>query len=133
MGRSALSCEAFASNVSDRGRCLGPPLGSDFILFGTFVVTEGVAPRTLRIDVRIQRARQDPLSVSGTGDEGELFALISSVGRDLRVHLGLRDRSAEATRSVRAALPQTTEATKLYAEGASRLRVLDAVAAKDLL
>jgi serine/threonine protein kinase/tetratricopeptide (TPR) repeat protein len=108
-------------------------LASDFAVFGTVVVTEGAAPRTLRIDVHAQRARQDPVSVSATGDEGQLFALVAQVGKDLRARLGLRESTPEATRGVRAALPQTTEATKLYAEGESRLRVLDAVAAKDFL
>ena len=108
-------------------------LAADFLIFGTFIVNEGVAPRTVRIDVRVQRAGADPVSVSSTGDQGELFAVIGNVGRDLRTRLGLRETSADAARTVRAALPQTTEATKLYAEGAARLRVLDAVGAKDLL
>ncbi len=123
---------ARAPSQADIERLRGA-LASDLVVFGTFIVNEGAAPRTLRFDVRVQRAGLDPISVAGTGDEGQLFALIANVGRELRAQLGLRESSADATRSVRAALPQTTEATKLYAEGASRLRVLDAVAAKELL
>jgi serine/threonine protein kinase/tetratricopeptide (TPR) repeat protein/TolB-like protein len=108
-------------------------LASDLLVLGTFLINEGTAPRTVRLDVRIQRANQDPIAVSGTGDLGELFALVANVGRDLRAHLGLHESSPDDTRSVRAAFPQSTEATKLYAEGTARLRVLDAVGAKALL
>ena len=37
--------------------------------------TFGVYGRTVRIDVRMQRARADPVSVSSTGDQAELFAV----------------------------------------------------------
>jgi len=108
-------------------------LASDFLVFGTFIINEHVTPRTVRMDVRIQRANMAPVSASATGDPGELFTLVAHVGRQLRAHLGLRESPDEAARNVRALFPQTTEATKLYAEGASRLRVLDAVTARDLL
>lgn len=108
-------------------------LASDFVLFGHYMISERAAPQSLRIDVRMQRAGADPISVSATGDEGQLFALISQIGRQLRAQLGLRESPAEVTRHVRAAFPHTTEATRLYAEGIDRLRVLDAVAARDLL
>jgi serine/threonine-protein kinase len=108
-------------------------LASDLVVFGTFIVNDGSDPRTVRIDVRVDRAGRDPVSVAGTGDLSGLFALIANVGRELRAQLGLQETSPDAARSARAAFPQTTEATKLYAEGTARLRVLDAVAAKDLL
>jgi eukaryotic-like serine/threonine-protein kinase len=108
-------------------------LASDWLVFGAFIINEGTAPRTVRIDVRLQRAGQDPISVSSTGDQAELFALVARVGQELRAHLGLHESPADTTRSVRAAFPQTAEATRLYAEGTARLRVLDAVGGKDLL
>jgi serine/threonine protein kinase/tetratricopeptide (TPR) repeat protein len=108
-------------------------LAADLLVLGTFLVSEGTSPRTVRLDVRIQRAGQDPTAVSSTGDLGELFALVANVGRDLRAQLGLQQSPDDTTRSVRAAFPQTTEATRLYAAGTARLRVLDAVGAKDLL
>ena len=108
-------------------------LASDWLVFGTFIINEGTAPRTVRIDVRLHRAGQDPISVSSTGDQAELFALVANVGQELRAHLGLHESPADTTRSVRAAFPQTADATRLYAEGTARLRVLDAVGGKDLL
>jgi serine/threonine protein kinase/tetratricopeptide (TPR) repeat protein/TolB-like protein len=108
-------------------------LASDLVVFGTFIVNEGPEPRTVRIDVRVDRTGQDSVSVASTGDLSGLFALIAAVGKELRAQLGLQESSPDAARGVRAAFPQTTEATKLYAEGAARLRVLDAVGAKDLL
>ena len=128
-----LGQQAPATPSQDAIEQLRHTLASDFIVFGTFLINEGAAPRTMRIDARIQRAGLEPISVSTTGEQGELFALVANLGRDLRAQLGLRESPADATRSVRAAFPQTTEATKLFAEGAARLRVLDAVAAKDLL
>ena len=128
-----LSHHAAATLSQEAAERLRNTLATDVLIFGTFIVNEGAAPRTVRIDVRAQRAGGDPVSVSSTGDQGALFSLIANVGRDLRTHLGLRESPPDATRTVRAALPQTTEATKLYAEGAARLRVLDAVGAKDLL
>ena len=84
------------------------------------------------IDVRLQRADAEPFSVSSTGDPAELFAVVANVGRSLRAHLGLRDTSDDAARIARAAFPQSTEATRLYAEGAARMRVLDTVGAREL-
>ena len=130
--RVDLGEEAAATTSPDTVERLRSTLASDLVVFGTFVVNDAT-PRTVRIDVRIQGARADPFSVSSTGDPAELFAVVATVGRALRAHLGLRETSDAAARTARAAFPQTTEATKLYAEGASRLRVLDAVGARELL
>ncbi len=117
-------------DVTDR---LRTALASDHAIVGTFAVTDGAAPRPVRIDLRIHQAGADPIAVAAAGDEGQLFALVSQVGRDLRARLGLRESSPDATRGARAGYPQTLEATKLYAEGVARLRLLDAVSARALL
>jgi len=108
-------------------------LMSDYAVLGTLTVIDGSAPRALRVDVRMHRSGREPISVSGTGDEGQLFALVANLGRELRLQLGLREAPVDTTRSARAAFPQTLEATKLYAEGTARLRLLDAVKARELL
>lgn len=120
-----------ATTAPDAVERLRGTLGCDLIVSGTFVVNDA-STRTVRIDVRVQRADADPFSVSSTGDPAELFAVVADVGRALRAHLGLRETSDAAARVARAAFPQSSEATKLYAEGAARMRVLDAVGAKDL-
>ena len=113
-------------------------LASDYAVTGTVAIADGATPRAIRIDVRVDRARageagMEPIAVAGTGDEAQLFTLVANVGKALRAQLGLHDSTDETTRSVRAAFPRTLEATRLYAEGLARLRLLDAVAARDLL
>jgi eukaryotic-like serine/threonine-protein kinase len=108
-------------------------VSSDYAVGGTFAVSDGAAPRAVRIDVRIQRAGRDALSVAASGDEGQLFTLVANVGRELRAQLGLHQSGLETTKSARAAFPQTLEATRLYAEGMSKLRLLDAVSARSAL
>ncbi len=120
-----------ATTSPDMVERLRSTLGCDLVVFGTFVVNDAM-PRTVRIDVRLQRADAEPFSVSSTGDPAELFAVVANVGRSLRAHLGLRDTSDDAARIARAAFPKSTEATRLYAEGAARMRVLDTVGARDL-
>jgi serine/threonine protein kinase/tetratricopeptide (TPR) repeat protein/TolB-like protein len=127
-GASAITALSAGSVERIRGA-----LSSDYAVAGTIAVSEGAAPRAVRVDVRIQRAGRDPLSVAAAGDEGQLFALVANVGRELRTKLGLHDTTPENARSARAAFPQTPEATRLYAEGMSKLRLLDAVSAKSLL
>jgi serine/threonine protein kinase/tetratricopeptide (TPR) repeat protein/TolB-like protein len=108
-------------------------LRADYLVAGTFAVADRTPSRSLRIDVRAHRGRGDPIAVDGVGDEGQLFAVVAAAGHGLRQRLGLRESSPEATSAARAAYPRTLEATRLYAEGLARLRLLNAVAARDLL
>src|SRR5208337_1385122 len=89
----------------------------------------------VRVDMRLQDARTGETIgvVSETGKESELFELISRAGRDLRSKLGIGDISDADASSVRAAISANTEASRLYAEGLNKLRVFDALAARDLL
>jgi tetratricopeptide (TPR) repeat protein/tRNA A-37 threonylcarbamoyl transferase component Bud32/TolB-like protein len=108
-------------------------VGADYLVAGAFVVVENSSPRSLRIDARVHRGERDPVAVAGVGEEAALFALVAEAGRGLRAQLGLKESAPEATVAARAAYPRSLEATKLYAEGLARLRVLDAVAARELL
>jgi serine/threonine protein kinase/tetratricopeptide (TPR) repeat protein/TolB-like protein len=119
-----------ASDVVDR---LRRALASDHAVLGTFAVTDGPPPRSVRIDVRVHQSEGDPIAVAAAGDEAELFALVAKVGGDLRARLGLRERSPDAVTSAQAGYPQSLEAIRLYADGMARLRRLDAVAARDRL
>lgn len=131
-------------------------LGVDYVVLGTFA-TAGAgagAGRTLRLDVRVQsapalRAAATTAAPGGTaggddtagllagaasqGDEAQLFALVADAGRQLRERLGLKASTAESMTAARAAFPASLEATRLYAEGTARLRVLDAATARERL
>jgi tetratricopeptide (TPR) repeat protein/tRNA A-37 threonylcarbamoyl transferase component Bud32/TolB-like protein len=108
-------------------------LATDYLVIGTFVIGEGTASRPLRIDIRVLHASDDPIAVAGLGQEARLFSMMADAGRNLRARLGLRESTPDATNGARAAFPQSLEATRLYAEGLARLRLLDAVEAQAIL
>jgi tetratricopeptide (TPR) repeat protein len=72
-------------------------------------------------------------SIGETGTEADLFDLLSRAGAQLRGKLSLPSVSPTDAGIVRASLPSNPEAARLYSEGLARLRVLDGLAARDLL
>jgi serine/threonine protein kinase/Tfp pilus assembly protein PilF len=110
-------------------------LGSDLIVLGSYVDLGKDAGGQLRLDLRVQDAARGQIvaSLSETGSEVELFQLVSRTGGDLRQKLGLGEVSAMDVASAQAARPATPEVVRVYAEGLSRLRLLDFVGARDLL
>ncbi|MEP7116446.1 MAG: tetratricopeptide repeat protein, partial [Acidobacteriota bacterium] len=127
--------DASAASGPDAGATLAQvrqALAVDFVVNGSFAV--GAAPgRPVRLDVQVLRAAGDSISVTQTGTEAALFALVTDTGRALRQRLGIDDNSPAIAQAIRAALPQSVEATRLYAEGLERLRALEAVTAGTLL
>jgi eukaryotic-like serine/threonine-protein kinase len=108
-------------------------LGTDAVVLGSYVALDGPKGRQIRLDLRLQDAAagETTATLSETGSEAELFPLVSRAGRRLRREMGDEDPSeSEAARS---ALPSNPEASRLYAEGISRLRQFDPVGARDLL
>jgi tetratricopeptide (TPR) repeat protein len=110
-------------------------LGNDLVLGGSYTALGKTSGGQLRLDVRLQDAvtGQTIASVAEVGTENDLFQLISHAGSDLRPRIGVSEISAVDVASVQASYPSTPEAARLYAEGAEKLRVYDAVAAKVLL
>jgi serine/threonine protein kinase/tetratricopeptide (TPR) repeat protein len=108
-------------------------LATDFVVVGSFATTGTPASRTLRVDVRVINPEGDPIAVSSSGTDAELFAVMAAAGRELRARLGLQQTTAADTQAARAAFPANLEATRLYAEGLSRLREMDAVRGRELL
>jgi eukaryotic-like serine/threonine-protein kinase len=110
-------------------------LGADVVAYGSYVTVGADPDPLIRLDVRLQDARLGQMlaQVSETGRESNVLAMVSNVGRTLRERMGLTPLTAGAAEAVRAALPANPEAARLYAEGVSRLRRFDALAARDLL
>jgi tetratricopeptide (TPR) repeat protein len=106
-------------------------LGSDVVVLGSYMA---VGPR-LRLDVRVQDTRvgETLATVTESGTEGELLELVSRVGARLRDELGAPALSEAQAGGLRATLPGSTEAARLYTAGLDRLRSLDAKAALGLL
>jgi serine/threonine protein kinase/tetratricopeptide (TPR) repeat protein len=111
---------------------VGKTLGADLLVLGSYVALNG---GKLRVDLHLQdvAAGETLLSVNETGDENNLFDLVSRAGVQLREKCGAGQVNPQDQAGVRAALPSTPEASKLYAEGLAKLRVSDAIAARDLL
>ena len=106
-------------------------LGTDLVVTGSYLSTE---EGRLRLDLRLQDAvAGDTIaSMSDTGTEAELLELVSRTGTRLRERLGIAELSAAQAAGVRAALPSNPEAARLYAEGLLKLRLFDALTARDL-
>jgi eukaryotic-like serine/threonine-protein kinase len=110
-------------------------LDADYVVLGSFVDLGKDSGGQIRVDLRLQNARTGETIgvVSETGTEGELFGLVSRAGCDLRRELGIDNISEAEAGSLRAAIASNPEASRFYAEGLAKLRVFDALAARDLL
>ena len=107
-------------------------LGSDDVVVGSYLpLGNGV----LRLDLRMQDAvvGETLATVSEKGNESEIDTLVGKAGAELRAKLGVAALSDEQSAMVRTALPSNPEAARLYAEGLQKLRLFDALTARDLL
>jgi serine/threonine protein kinase/tetratricopeptide (TPR) repeat protein len=110
-------------------------LGTDLVVVGSYLAMGNTGGGKIRLDFRLQDAvaGETIASVSETGTEAELLDLVSRSGTELRQKLGIGQVPASGISDVRASLPGNEEAARLYSEGLAKLRVLDALAARDLL
>jgi serine/threonine protein kinase/tetratricopeptide (TPR) repeat protein len=107
-------------------------LGSDDVVLGSYLP---LGNGQLRLDLRLQDtvAGVTLASVSEKGNESEIDTLVSQAGAELRAKLGVGSLSETQTAVVRASLPSNPEAARLYSEGLQRLRMFDALAARESL
>src|SRR5215471_11981881 len=108
---------------------------SDLVVLGSYVHLGKEAGGQMRLDVRLQDAvAGETIAVfSEAGTEKNLFDLVSRAGANVRKKLGVGDVSPSEAAVVRASLPADVEAERLYSEGLEKLRVFDAIGARDLL
>ena len=111
---------------------VGKALGADLVVLGSYVDLPG---GKLRVDLHLQdvAAGETLLSVKQTGDEGNLFDLVSRAGIQLREKCDAGRLDAQDQAAIRAAFATSPEASRLYAEGLAKLRINDAIAARDFL
>jgi eukaryotic-like serine/threonine-protein kinase len=107
-------------------------LDADVIVTGSFVT---FGENQIRLDLRLQDASQGVTlaSVSEKGTENQLDDMVSRAGGELRAKLGAGPVSSAQAAEVKAALPSSPEATRLYSEGLRKLREFDNISARDLL
>jgi tetratricopeptide (TPR) repeat protein len=110
-------------------------LGTEIVVLGSYTSLGGKSAGNIRVDLRLQDAvaGETVAELATTGTEDDLFDLVSRAGTQLREKLGLDAVSTTEAASIKASLPANPEAARLYAEGVAKLRVFDALAARDLL
>ena len=109
--------------------------GADVVLLGSYTMIPADPKRRIRLDVRLQDTGggETIAEESVSGDENELFDLVSELGGKLRLHLGVALPSEETAMATRAALPSNENAARLYSEGRAKLWDFDFLTAHDLL
>jgi tetratricopeptide (TPR) repeat protein/tRNA A-37 threonylcarbamoyl transferase component Bud32 len=125
--------ESLSAETLKRVRAM---LDVDYVVGGSYLSLDGDgAGGALRLDLTLQDAQTGETlsSVSQTGRQSELFDLVSRAGAQLRGRLGNPTLSVDELESARHSLPSSTEAARAYAEGLEKLRLGDALTARDLL
>lgn len=107
-------------------------LGTDLVILGSYIP---VGKDQVRLDVRLQdtTAGETLAAISEKAAQSQLDELVSKAGAELRARLGVAGLSETQLASVRATLPSSPEAARLYSEGLAKLRNADALGARDLL
>ncbi len=110
-------------------------LGTDVVVLGAYTVLGRGSSGRIRIDLRLQDtlAGETIAAVTETGTEAGLLDLVARAGSRLRERLGTGEVSATDAAGVRASLPANLEAARFYSQGLTKLRLFDALAARDLL
>jgi serine/threonine protein kinase/Tfp pilus assembly protein PilF len=110
-------------------------LGSDYVVLGSYFDQGSASEGQIRIDLWLQDAKTGEIAttVSEKGSDSELDDLATRAGADLRRKLGVGEITPSEAALVRASLPSNPEAVRLYSEGLAKLRVVDALGARDLL
>ena len=114
---------------------IGERLRAELVLVGSYLRSGGGEKAEIRLDVQIKHTASGEVlaRVSERGREDGVLDLVETAGSSLRSVLGLADLSEQAAADVRASMPSSVEATKLYAEGLRALRLYDAQEALALL
>ena len=109
--------------------------GADVVVVGSYTTLPTDPKRSIRLDVRLQDTAggQTLAEEAVSGDENDLFNLVSDLGAKLRQRLGASPVSEEGAMTTRAALPSNEKAARLYAEGRAKLWTFETFAARDLL
>jgi DNA-binding winged helix-turn-helix (wHTH) protein/tetratricopeptide (TPR) repeat protein len=109
-------------------------LGTDYVALGSYTILEDGNKRRIRLDLRLQDAAAGETVAEDavTGNEADLFDLISEAGSRMRERLAIGNMSREQAAQARSSLPSNPKAERLYAEGLAKLESFDALAARDL-
>jgi tetratricopeptide (TPR) repeat protein/TolB-like protein len=111
-------------------------LHSEYVISGAYVAMGSAGGDSIHIDVHLQDADGGEAisSVAEDGTIGNLPELLRKVATDLRGKLGVQNPGQAASGAgSKAALPSNPGALRNYTEGVAKLRVFDALGARELL
>jgi eukaryotic-like serine/threonine-protein kinase len=130
--KASLSLPDADSYGAETLRRIHKNLHTDLIVLGSYVV---LGDGQVRLDLRLQDASQGVTLafVSEKGGEDQIDDLVGKAGAALREKLGVGVVTPTEAVAIKATLPTTPEARRLYAEGIAKLRAFDNMAARDLL
>jgi eukaryotic-like serine/threonine-protein kinase len=112
-------------------------VGTDYVVAGSYATFPGKSDGSgdqMTLDLLLQDARngETVLAISESGAQSRLSEIVAKAGQELRAKLGAGAITTEQAAQVRTALPSQPQAARLYWEGLARLRVFDALTARDL-
>ena len=110
-------------------------LGTDYVVVGSYAELGAKSDGQIRLDLRLQDTQSGETvgTFSESGTEAHLLDLVSRTGEHLREKLGVRAVTKEEAAEVAIAVPSRAETAKLYSEGLAKLRIFDALTARELL
>ncbi len=110
-------------------------LGAEYVALGSYTIVGEGNRSLIRLNLRLQDAvaGETVAEEAVTGNELDLFDLISEAGTRMRERLAVGKISSEQAAQVRSSLPSNPKAARLYAEGLAKLENFDALAARNLL
>ena len=121
--------------AGDALRVVSAPVDADFLVHGTFQITDEVGGQKLQLTLSTRDISEDralePISL--TRPVAELFDLMFTAGMSLRDLLGVGKIGFIDQRAIRAANPSSARALRFYLDGLDKLRRSDLLGARDAL
>jgi class 3 adenylate cyclase/tetratricopeptide (TPR) repeat protein len=110
-------------------------LAADIVIVGSYMVRDDAEIGRIWLDLSAQDTNTGNTicTASRVGNKERLFDLVSQEGAELRQHLGVRAVTTKQEAYVRASFPSDSDAARYYAEGLAKLRLFDAIGARDVL
>jgi len=107
--------------------------GADIVVVGSYVLLAGDSNDRLRLDIRVLDTSSGDIIAQDavSGDEQQLFELVSHAGADLRTSLGVYPLASQEERTAMLLLPTNEEAVKHYSTGNEKLWAFDFVGARE--
>jgi DNA-binding winged helix-turn-helix (wHTH) protein/tetratricopeptide (TPR) repeat protein len=118
----------------DSLRRIGKNLSTDLVVVGSYARLGKHSGSQVRLDLRVEDTRtgEAVVAISETGSDLRLLDVVARAGERLRAKLGVEAITLEEAAEVAVAVPANLDAVRLYSEGLAKLRVFDALTARDL-